>query len=247
MRVLVTFAVDAEFAPWRKKREFRLRQEGQLHVNCVDFGSLRLEVVLTGVGARSAAWNETTLDRELDLCISSGLAGALRAEYAPGDILVPNYVTDTSGTKVECDPELRSMAIEMGGNAVRCFYSTDSVIISAVDKRALGRNADAVEMETTGVLARAARGGARVIAIRGISDSVDQDLPLDFNRVMTSAGEVSIGLVLGQVVRNPLKVPSLVRFGQQSHMAAERLCTFLDRYLEGLSRSLPSVRKEAAR
>jgi adenosylhomocysteine nucleosidase len=247
MKVLVTFAVDAEFAPWRKRREFRLRQEGHLNVNYLNLGGLALQVVLTGIGGRSGAWIETTFDRDIDVCISSGLAGALRAEHKAGHILVPKYVTDTSGRKVACDPELRRIAAEMGAHEVGCFYSTDSVIISAVKKRALGANADAVEMETTEVLAEAANAGARVIAIRGISDSVNEDLPLDFNRVTTGNGEVSIGRVFGQVARNPLKVPSLIRFAHQSRMAAERLCEFLDRYVEGLSKSLPSVTKEAAR
>ena len=247
MKVLITFAVDAEFRPWRKRREFRLRKDGPLNMNCARFGDLELQIVLTGIGGKNSAWTESTFDQDIDVCISSGLAGALRPEYPAGDILLPDYVTDASGRKVECDRELREVAVRMGGREVGCFYSTDSVMISAVRKRALGASADAVDMETAEVLAEAADAGARVLAIRAISDSVDEDLPLDFNRVTTDTGEVSIGRVLGQVALHPSKVPSLVRFGRQSGMAADRLCEFLDRYIEGLSKRLPSMSKEAAR
>jgi len=247
MRVLVTFAVDAEFAPWRKRRAFRLKQMGALEVSCANIGELELNVALTGIGGKSRAWIGASFDCDIDICISSGLAGALRAQYAPGDILVPNYVGDFTGRKTVCDAELRKLAVEAGAHEVDCFYSTDSVILLSVEKRTLGTNADAVDMETAEVLVRMAAHGARVVAIRGISDAVDEDLPLDFNRVTTDTGELSMGRILGQVAKNPAKVPSLIRFGRQSRRAAEELCGFLDRYVEGLSKALPAMTREAAR
>jgi hypothetical protein len=90
-------------------------------------------------------------------------------------------------------------------------------------------------MESGEVLHEAAAFGAKAVAVRGISDSVEEDLPLDFNRVTTNLGDVSIKRVLGQMVKNPGAVPSLIRFGQQSRLAAERLAEFLDRYLKGLA------------
>ena len=247
MRVLVTFAVDAEFAPWRKRREFRSKQIGSLEVSCANFGELELNVALTGIGGKSGAWIEASFDRDIDICISSGLAGALRAEYALGDVLVPKFVGDVSGRKAVCDAELRKLAVEVGAHEVGCFYSTDSVILLSIEKRALGVNADVVDMETAEVLAQMAAQGARVVAIRGISDAVDEDLPLDFNRVTTDSGELSMGRILAQVAKNPAKVASLIRFGRQSRRAAEGLCEFLDRYVEGLSKALPGLTKEAAR
>jgi adenosylhomocysteine nucleosidase len=250
MRILVTFAVEAEFAPWRKLRQFEKRTDGSAEYYSAQIGGADVNALLTGVGGKGA-WLETTKmvwDGDVDICVSSGLAGALRAEYQLGDILAAKEVQATSWKRVVAsDAKLIQLAEEHGAQAVGSFYSANRVIGSASEKRELGRVADAVEMESGEVLYEASAFGAKVIAIRGISDAVDEDLPLDFNRVMTPAGEVSIPKVLGEVVRHPMSAPALVRFGKQSRMAAEKLGAFLDRYLEGVASSLGATIGGAAR
>jgi nucleoside phosphorylase len=250
MRVLVTFAVNAEFAPWRKLREFSENNANLCKIHTAQFGELEVDVLLTGIGGRSA-WLETTKrvwSGDIDICISSGLAGALHKRHRPGDILAAKSVQSVAWKqKILCDAELVASAVEAGAREVNSFYSAENVILSALEKCELGKCADAVEMESGQVLYEAVAFGTRVVAIRGISDAVEEDLPLDFNRVTTTSGEVSMSRVLAQVAMNPGKVPSLIRFGQQSRMAADQLCGFLDRYLEGLSRLLPAMSTEVAR
>jgi adenosylhomocysteine nucleosidase len=102
-------------------------------------------------------------------------------------------------------------------------------------------------MESGEVLYEAAAFGAKGIAVRAISDAADEDLPLDFNRVTTPSGEVSIPRVLAEVVRHPLSTPALMRFGNQSRMAAEKLAAFLDRYVEAVASSRNAIVRAAAR
>jgi adenosylhomocysteine nucleosidase len=241
MRILVTFAVEAEFAPWRKLRQFVKQTDGATEYFAARIGGADVNVLLTGIGGKSA-WLETTRivwDGDVDICVSSGLAGALRAEYQLGEILAAKEVQAISWKSVvTSDAKLIQLAEEHGARAVGSFYSADCVIGSASEKRELGRVADAVEMESGEVLYEASAIGARGIAIRGISDTVDEDLPLDFNRVMTPAGEISIPKVLGEVARHPMSAPALVRFGKQSRLAAEKLSVFLDSYLQGVVSSL---------
>ena len=237
MRILVTFAVEAEFAPWRKRRPFVKQADGMAQFFTFRQGEAEIDVLLTGVGGKSA-WLETTKivwDGDVDICISSGLAGALRPEHGLGDVLAAKEVQAVGWKRVvHSDPKLVQVAREHGARVVDSFYSSEHVIVLASEKRELGKLADAVEMESGEVLYEASAFGAKGIAIRGISDTAGEDLPLDFNRVMTPAGEVSIPKVLGQVVRHPFSAPALVRFGNQSRMAAEKLCAFLDRYVEGI-------------
>src|SRR2546429_8452304 len=87
MRVLVTFAVEAEFAPWRKLRGFEKMTKGKAQFFRARIGASEVNVLLTGVGGKNA-WVQATkviCDGEVDFCISSGLAGALRPEYHLGD------------------------------------------------------------------------------------------------------------------------------------------------------------------
>lgn len=241
MRILVTFAVDAEFAPWRKLRTFEKQTDGSAEFFSGRIGGVDLNVLLTGVGGKSA-WVETTKivwDGDVDICISSGLAGGLRSEYRVGEILAAREIQAIASKQVVAsDLQLLQLAEATGARLVDSFYSAERVVRLASEKQELGKLADAVEMESGEVLYEAAVFGAKGIAIRGISDTSNEDLPLDFNKVMTSEGEVSIARVLGEVVRHPLRMPALVRFGTQSRIAAEKLGEFLDRYVEAVASSM---------
>jgi adenosylhomocysteine nucleosidase len=88
-----------------------------------------------------------------------------------------------------------------------------------------------VDMESVYVLAAAWQHGARAIAIRAVSDAADSDLPLDFNRVFSERGGVSVPKVVGQLVRRPGRLPGLLRLANDSERAASALAQFLDAYL----------------
>lgn len=244
MRILVTFAVKAEFAPWRKLRHFEKNANGVAEFFSARFGGADVSVLLTGVGGKRA-WVEATKiiwDGNVDVCISSGLAGALRSDYRVGDILAAREVLAIeSKSVVASDLGLINLAEKQGARCVGSFYSADHVVCSSPEKQQLGKTADAVEMESGEVLYEAAALGAKAIAIRGVSDTADEDLPLDFNKVVTASGDVSIPRVLGEVLRHPLSTPALVRFGNQSTMAAEKLAAFLDRYVEAVALSATST------
>jgi adenosylhomocysteine nucleosidase len=245
MRILVTFAVEAEFAPWRKMRPFVSSTRGNVEAYTTRIQDSELIVLLTGVGGRRA-WAEATSiiwDGNVDVCVSSGLAGALRKQHRPGDVLVPREVHTTSWDKViPTDKALVELASKCGAKVVEAFYSADRVIVRSDEKLDLGeKRMDAVEMETGDILLEAVAFGARVVAIRGISDGADEALPLDFNRSVTEDGEVSIKRLLAQVAVCPSSIPALIRFGLRSRRAARKLAMVLDKYVEALAQ-LPHLR-----
>jgi nucleoside phosphorylase len=234
MRVLVTFAVDAEFAPWRKLRKFVTHDRNDQEAHTTRIGDVEVTVVLTGVGGKKA-WVEATKiiwDANVDVCISSGLAGSLRLEHSVGCVLAARSI-DATGWKprISSDSAIVELASQCGGKVVDSFHSVDRIIVDAAEKHRLGLASDAVEMESGEVMYEAAAFGAKCIAIRAISDAADETLPLDFNRVTTADGDVSIARVLVQVAAHPESVPALIRFGKQSRRAAENLAAFLDRYV----------------
>jgi adenosylhomocysteine nucleosidase len=240
MRILVTFAVEAEFAPWRKLRSFQKLREEQTDYFTSDLEGSRVDVLLTGVGGRKP-WVEVAgslYESEIQLCISSGLAGGLRSEHLIGEILVAEKVLAAPrDTSAFSEPSMIDVAVKSGAKKVGSFYTADRVVLTAVEKRELGAIADAVEMESFTVLIEAGMFAEKMVAIRAISDTVDEDLPLDFNRVTDQSGDVSVARILGQIAGSPTMVPELVRFGQRSKSAAESLAAFLERYVLTLVRS----------
>jgi nucleoside phosphorylase len=234
VRILVTFAVKAEFAPWRRLRRFQKAQVAHLGGYTTEIASAKVVVVLTGVGPGAATGKLEGIWRgeDFDVCISSGLAGALRANHLPGEILAARRVVSERGARaVGGDEELLSLAASCGAKIVACFCTSERILLTASEKSRLGSQADAVEMESREVLEGAAARDIRGIAVRAIADGVDEDLPLDFNRVVTPVGEVSFLRVIGEAAKKPGSLPGLARFGRQGRWAGEQLAGFLERYV----------------
>jgi adenosylhomocysteine nucleosidase len=240
VRILVTFALEAEFAPWRKLREFHRRTWGRAEVWAAETGGAEIGVVLTGIGPRQAALAASrALAAEQDslkFCISSGVAGALRPEYRIGQVLAAASVSvefrrSPAERVLESSASLVSFAAELGATPVGRFFTAEHVIGRADEKHYLGREADAVDMESFEILRKCAECGIPAVAIRAVSDTAEQELPFDMNRILDDHGQLSLPRVMGQVVLHPGSLPRLVTFGQRSRRAAESLTRFLDRYV----------------
>jgi adenosylhomocysteine nucleosidase len=231
MNILVTFAVEAEFAPWRNRHKFR-RLPGDWPRFEAQFGGARVRAVLTGMGqehAREAA--RRMLPDRPDICISTGLAGALRSGYRPGDVLAARLVSEVGEpVAVASHPELLTTAVECGARQVERFATSRTLVARAEEKLRLGKQAEAVEMESYMILAEAARYGVPAVAVRAISDTVDFDLPYDFEGARDSRGQIGIGGIVAQVLRHPSGLPALLALARDCRLAARHLADFLDAY-----------------
>jgi adenosylhomocysteine nucleosidase len=231
MNILVTFAVKAEFAPWQNRRKFQ-RLPGDWPRFEAQFGGAHVRAVLTGMGRTHAleAAHRALLDRP-DICISTGLAGALRSSYHPGDILAARLVSEVGEpVAVASHPELLTTAVDCGARQVERFATSRTLVGRAKEKSQLGRQAEAVEMESYTILAEAARYGVPAVAVRAISDTVDFDMPYDFERARDTHGEIRIGAILAQVLRRPSGLPALLALARDCRLAARHLADFLDAY-----------------
>lgn len=241
MRVLVTFALENEFAPWRSMHRFRSGRLGVSEAYFAELDGVDVTVVLTGVGPARARRETANVFRDefdsINLCVSSGLVGALRTEYRIGQVLAATAVVseslrpDATTQTLACSGALLSFAQDCGATKVTRFFSADHIVSTAKEKDLLASRADAVEMESFEVLLAAAESGVPAIAIRSVSDTSGEDLPLDMSQVFNDQGAVSIPRVLGQVALHPQSIPGLVRLGKHSRDAATSLARFLDLYL----------------
>lgn len=249
MRVLVTFAVEAEFAPWGALRHFASIDYDGLQLWRTKAGDAEITALLTGIGAPAAAqamglmMNMADEEEHFDVCISSGLAGALCGTLAIGDIIAPKSLLaervhdDLRSDRLEVDADLRRLALETGALDANCLLTTDRLLVKASQKIACASRAQLVDMESFDVVKEGIAWGARGVVVRAISDAASEDLPIDFGLTLSKSHQISNGKVLLQLFQHPLALPRLVRFGKQSRLAAEGLAKFLDRYVQTVASS----------
>ena len=254
MKVLVTFAVEAEFAAWRKLRAFNLIDYQGLKLRKTVIGAAEVTVLITGVGSEAAAQAMDLMmrmadkDQYFDVCVSSGLAGALCDTLSVGDVIAPKELIvelkhgGQGAERLEVDRELRELALGKGAKNANCLFTTDVILVKASQKKSCASRAQSVDMESFEIVKAASAWGARSVVIRAISDSATEDMPINFNLTLSEQKEVSLPKVLLELAKNPLALPALVRFGKQSKRAGALLAGFLENYLQDLA-NLKSARQ----
>jgi hypothetical protein len=83
--------------------------------------------------------------------------------------------------------------------------------------------ADAVEMESKAIREVCRAANVPAATIRVISDAANEDLPLDFNALMTQEGRISWWRFARNVAARPLVLGPLLRFQRTTRAAAARL------------------------
>lgn len=198
-RLVICFAVSPEAAP--------LRRRG------VPPG---VEIAVCHMGPAAARrWIAGVLAGERPAgVLTCGFAGGLDPSRRVGDVLA-----DTTAW-----PALAPVLASLGGRAAR-FATVPLVAVTVADKAALRARtgADAVEMESGEIIQVCREAGVPAAIVRVISDTAGEDLPLDFNAVMTADGRLSGPRLALAVAARPWRIPALLRLGRNSAQAAERL------------------------
>jgi adenosylhomocysteine nucleosidase len=160
---------------------------------------------------RAAAILETR--RRVDGLMSVGFCGALDPELRIGDIVVSGEIPVTGNVGY------------VRGN-VLCL---DRVVVKASEKRTLRQTtgADAVEMESAAVAAGAEDWGVPFCSVRVVSDTAQEDMPLDFNDFRDSQGRFSRIRIAAAALRHPGVIAGLLRLERNCGTAAESLGEFL--------------------
>ena len=208
---LVCFAVKEEAAPFRK----------------LAAGRTDISVLITGMGRGNA---ERTVRAALEdihpsALLTAGFAGGLRPGLALGTVLVGD----------DSDPRLMEELIAAGGRRAKVFCS-ERVASTAAQKHQLHQQtaADAVEMESGRICALCRTAGIPSATVRVVLDTAEEDLPLDFNALMTPEQKLSAGKLALALAKSPGKIGALLRLQKQSAQAAQKLAEVLGRTLLGV-------------
>ena len=82
--------------------------------------------------------------------------------------------------------------------------------------------------------------------VRAVSDTVETSLPYDFNRTIDARGYIRLSALITAVIRQPQRLPALLRLGLDCRLAARQLADFLDRYVGLLYSRLDLSQSEMA-
>src|SRR5215467_4032890 len=126
MRILVTFAVEAEFAPWRRLRNLEPTAISDVPVFRARVGSAKVDFAVTGMGVdNSYRVTKTLLAEPYQACITSGFAGSLKQSHAVGHVLVADSVQELGKTKtLACARNLVEAARDDGATRVGMFLTS---------------------------------------------------------------------------------------------------------------------------
>lgn len=177
------------------------------------------EVRVTGMGRENAArGSKHALAIRPDMVLTCGFAGGLDPSLPGGTVVF------------DADPGFPLVDRLTAGGAVPVhFHCADDVAVTVAEKAALraSTGADAVEMESSAIRALCRERGIPSATVRVVSDAADEDLPLDFNALMTPGMDLHFGKLAWRLVRSPGKIPELLRFQKRMSRAADRLAEAL--------------------
>ncbi len=191
-------------------------------------------VLAEGGAGRTSAAHATELlitGHQPAWVISAGFAGALDDSVRQHDLLLVNQVAaadrETLSIDLRMSPEelVRNPTWKLGK-----LVTVDQVIRTPAEKRSLGKQhaALAVDMETYAVAEVCRRHKTRFLAVRVISDGVDDVLPDEIERLTrqrTMAGQ--LGAAAAAIWNRPGSVKQMWQLKETAIVASDRLAKFL--------------------
>jgi adenosylhomocysteine nucleosidase len=179
---------------------------------------------ITGMGRDNAERNLLPALEEIKprLVLTCGYAGGLNPKLKSAEVIF----------HAEPGTDLHSKLEQAGGTPVN-FFCARRVAITMDEKLRLwrGTGLDAVEMESETIRELCRERDIPSATIRVISDAADEDLPLDFNTLMSPAQKIHYGKLSWALVRSPWKLAELLAFQQKTIDAAQSLGAFLTKLL----------------
>jgi adenosylhomocysteine nucleosidase len=203
MPLLICFALKEEAAPFRK----------------IAAGKSGISILITGIGRQNAekSLREFLATHSPKLVLTCGFAGGLNPDLKLGDV-----VFETS------DETLRAKLLDAGAKPLKIFCA-DRIATTIAEKKKLRAEtgADAVEMESAAIHAVCRERGIPCATVRVISDTANEDLPLDFNALSKPDKSIDFGKLFFAIAKSPGKIGALMQLQKKTKFAAEQLAEVL--------------------
>ncbi len=236
----------------RRLRQVERRQLGALTLWVGRTPAAReVWLMRTGMGTEraAAAAREALGAQAFDLIVSTGCAGGLAPELAPGDLVVasgiafdPQSYTPTAesarGHVFATDVATRAGAMRAAADAgLRCaegaIWCSATVLATAADKRAAAaRGLIAVEMEGAAIADCAVGARRPFLSVRSILDGVDHELHIGGQFTDPSSGNLKAATLAAYLATHPGALPELLALQRMQRAAEQSLAMFFARWLD---------------
>jgi nucleoside phosphorylase len=149
--------------------------------------------------------------------LTCGFAGGLNPKIKLGEV-----VFETA------DEKLRVRLLAAGAGPARILCA-DRIATTVAEKKQLREETgmDAVEMESAAIQAVCQEKNILCATVRAISDTADEDLPLDFNALAKPDKSLDFGKLAWAIAKSPGKIGALMQLQKKTKFAAERLADVL--------------------
>jgi adenosylhomocysteine nucleosidase len=202
---------------------FAVKEEAK-SFNQLAGGRPNIEILLTGMGSSNSANALRTrlTSTRPGLVVSSGFTGGLKPGLATGRVLFSSPQNSA----------MEQALVKAGAEPARFCFS-ERIVTSVQDKKRLHEKtgAAAVEMESKIICALCQERQIPCVTVRVVLDTAEEDLPLDFNQLLTPDDRMDFGKLALTLFKHPGKIPALMRLRQQTDLAAKRLAEVLARAL----------------
>jgi adenosylhomocysteine nucleosidase len=179
----------------------------------------------TGIGRANAekTTREFLATHTPELLLTCGFAGGLIPELKIGDVVF-EILDGGNDTYAAVWAKLME-----GGAKPAKITCVDQIAITAKDKQKLreATGAEAAEMESAAVQAICRERSIRCVTVRVISDTANEDLPLDFNKFLKEDKSVDMSKLMMAVAKAPWKMGALMQLQQNTKVAAQKLAEVL--------------------
>jgi adenosylhomocysteine nucleosidase len=208
MSTLICFALKEEAAP------FRTGLRRGHHVS----------ILLTGIGHQNAERSlREFLEKNSSECVlTCGFAGGLNPDLKLGEVVFELAAPVANNQKLAED-------LTVAGAKPAKFFCAERIAITIAEKKKLRAEtgADVVEMESAAIheICRAKK--IPCATVRVISDTANEDLPLDFNAFAKPDKNLDYGKLALAIAKSPWKIIALKKLQKQTQFAAEKLAEVL--------------------
>ena len=221
--------------------------QGRQHPSC------DIVAIQTGMGAANAetAFRRVLHERHPDVVLSVGFGGALYADAGIGDIVWSSRAILISGDRTSRLEYLREDAApdsdlgrQIGEKLSKRNAATEGIIVTLSEMMAKSKVRKMIpvdlpfpvcDMETFYLARLSHQNHVPFLALRSITDRLDEDVPHELLAVADKTGRYRFSRALRLLLAKPRLIPASIKFGRNAARASKNLGKAVNSLAEILS------------